>query len=670
MSANTQLSARRPKGKVPITLPHQAYAASMPVLLLQRLLALCLFYGIAVSLQDFPVAQLPIAFGLGFYLLVLWRWPTAWLLVLPGLLPVLDLTPWSGRTYFSEFDFLVLTTVAFSLLRPEGWLSALGISRRGWCLVLLLIVWQSCTTYRGLFPLQLIDGNSFNSFYSSYNSLRMAKGFFWALLLLPSLGQAIARQQLSSDSDALGRLITIGMLCSLASGLLALLWERALFTGLFNLDTPYRATGLFSGIATGGASVDAHLLMTLPFTLLIFVLWSRQVVHFAGLVLLTLALYATAITFSRANYPALMLGLATAVGADLWLARDSLKTLRHVYGHQRSHKRLWGGLVLLLMVTVPLLSGNYIQQRFSSVSTDLQTRLDHWQGALNIMPDDISVRVLGVGKGRFPNRYFWSRPDAKVAATVTHASESGQSFARFSPSDDSGDLFLRQRFSVIEPGPYRLKISLRPTQERSMRLLLEVCERLIFEVYRECGWLGINSHDDPSRWETYYKPVEVAELGKEYWYGSRPIDLAILNRGIRDGIEIGHVELVTPSGKQLLSNSDFTEGFDHWLLYSGDHLAWHIKNIWVDALFEGGWLGLSVFIALGIALAWVLIKKLNHGDWLVIPLAAAFVGAASVGLFDSLFDEPRIGLLFYLLVWIALTKHTGIFRPSGIESNG
>jgi len=319
---------------------------------------------------------------------------------------------------------------------------------------------------------------------------------------------------------------------------------------------------------------------------------------------------------------------------------------------------------------VPLLSGNYIQQRFSSVSTDLQTRLDHWQGALNIMPDDISVRVLGVGKGRFPNRYFWSRPDAKVAATVTHASESGQSFARFSPSDDSGDLFLRQRFSVIEPGPYRLKISLRPTQERSMRLLLEVCERLIFEVYRECGWLGINSHDDPSRWETYYKPVEVAELGKEYWYGSRPIDLAILNRGIRDGIEIGHVELVTPSGKQLLSNSDFTEGFDHWLLYSGDHLAWHIKNIWVDALFEGGWLGLSVFIALGIALAWVLIKKLNHGDWLVIPLAAAFVGAASVGLFDSLFDEPRIGLLFYLLVWIALTKHTGIFRPSGIESNG
>ncbi len=59
----------------------------------------------------------PLAPVLAAMLLLLWSaasflWPAAWLFVVPALLPVIDLTQWTGLLTIEEFDILVLGAAA------------------------------------------------------------------------------------------------------------------------------------------------------------------------------------------------------------------------------------------------------------------------------------------------------------------------------------------------------------------------------------------------------------------------------------------------------------------------------------------------------------------------------------------------------------------------------
>jgi hypothetical protein len=51
------------------------------------------------------------------YGLVLWRWPGLWLAVIPAVLPVVDLAPWTGWTPIGEPDLFVLVTIGVLALR-------------------------------------------------------------------------------------------------------------------------------------------------------------------------------------------------------------------------------------------------------------------------------------------------------------------------------------------------------------------------------------------------------------------------------------------------------------------------------------------------------------------------------------------------------------------------
>ncbi|NIB43111.1 right-handed parallel beta-helix repeat-containing protein [Pseudomaricurvus alkylphenolicus] len=607
-----------------------------------RCLGLTLLGIVGWSLVQFPSHIEMLVFWLCAYAVVLCFLPSVWLLVIPAALPVLDLTLWTGRVYWGEFDFLILTTVAVSLIRAEPWLRALQLRKRAWLLIALVTGWQLVVTCRGLLPLQPIDSNSFTSFYSPYNGLRLAKGYFEALLLLVPLGQALERD------SALHRWVVAGMAGSFAVGALALIWERALFTGLFNFSTPYRATGLFSGTSIGGAAVDAHLLLTLPFVLLLPVVWKRIWVYIFAALILVAGLYGSFITFSRANYPAALASLLILV-------------LSWIYANRRSWRpsKSWlmggaimsGGVIMLAIFSAP-----YIQSRFTTTFDDLNTRFEHWSHVANIMDSDVSTQMFGMGKGRFPITYYWNRPKGDHYPQLTHEITNDETFVRLSRSGTAGNLFLRQRFVITEPGPYRLHIQLKPLEARKESLLMEVCERLVFQAFRECRWYKVKTSADNTTWEEHSRNININRLGKTYWYGTRPVEIAILNRGIKQGIDIKQVQLLTPGGKQLFSNTDFSSGLDHWSVYSGDHLAWHVKNIWVDAYFEGGWLGLASFLLLLLGLTAKLWIQISRGNFLAGAAASALVGGLMVGLFDSLFDDPKITLLFFLLCWIALNS--------------
>ncbi|MFZ3287624.1 MAG: hypothetical protein WA191_12345, partial [Telluria sp.] len=60
----------------------------------------------------YPFAGTPLApLLLGYGALLCWR-PTLWLALLPALLPVLDLAPWTGWFFLEEIDLFLLMSAA------------------------------------------------------------------------------------------------------------------------------------------------------------------------------------------------------------------------------------------------------------------------------------------------------------------------------------------------------------------------------------------------------------------------------------------------------------------------------------------------------------------------------------------------------------------------------
>jgi hypothetical protein len=52
----------------------------------------------------------------------------------------------------------------------------------------------------------------------------------------------------------------------------------------------------------------------------------------------------------------------------------------------------------------------------------------------------------------------------------------------------------------------------------------------------------------------------------------------------------------------------------------------------------------------------ILLKRIRAGDRLALLLMASLVGFLAVGLADSVFDEPRMALLFFFMVWLSMIK--------------
>lgn len=233
---------------------------------------------------------------LGYIALLVWR-PALWLALLPALLPVLDLAPWTGWFFLEEIDLLLLATAAVGYWRLAGGGARASLPRPvGMALVLVSLAY-AIACVRGLAPLAPPDLNSFANYLSPYNALRIAKGWFWALLLLPLL--------MRDAGPALVRIRTHfmpGMLAGLGLAALAATHERMVFPGLLNLASDYRTSAPFSAMHTGGAALDGYLALCLPLVALWLADGSRQARAALAIALLALGAYAGLTTFSRGLY--------------------------------------------------------------------------------------------------------------------------------------------------------------------------------------------------------------------------------------------------------------------------------------------------------------------------------------------------------------------------------
>ncbi len=136
-----------------------------------------------VTVIGFPVASWALAFGLVVYAVALLRFPTAtYLIAIPMLLPVFDLAPLSGRFYWDEFDVVLAVTLGVRLVTvlPTARSSVPVPKTALW----LLFVSIFASAAIGVWPIAPVDANAFTSYLSTYNALRVAKGYFWAGAIL------------------------------------------------------------------------------------------------------------------------------------------------------------------------------------------------------------------------------------------------------------------------------------------------------------------------------------------------------------------------------------------------------------------------------------------------------------------------------------------------------
>ena len=588
-----------------------------------------------------PFARIPLAVGALLYVLLLLRYPHAWLILIPGLLPVLDLAPWSGRFFFDEFDLMLLLTLAVGY----GHLSTAPVGKTrlppGLLWVLGLFAISSLISLAlALLPLTPLDLNSFAHYYSPYNALRVAKGFFWALALLPLL-----TRQLQAGVPV-GRLFSLGMMVGLVGAVLTIVWERAVFPGLADFTRDFRAAGLMSSMHTGGSSIEALLVLTMPF-LAAIVDWQRsRIARLASIGLLLGGFYALAVTYARGGYVAM--GLVLLVLASGWILRG-----KRVTGTRTLSYVVVAGLLVMLMVA-PILGGQFAQSRLAQTGRDAGVRMAHWQNALAIKEKGWQSELFGMGLGRYPVTYFYRSQESARSASFSYFQRGGQQGLSLGAGTP---LYVEQKVQVRHDVAYQLRVMAR-SASGGAGLNVLLCERTFFDSFG-CTSATFKLSDT---WSGYQQPLTVS------WPGGRgrPVTLSLENFSPGSVAEIGSISLRDPAGRDVISNGDFSRGADRWFFSTFDHLGWHIKNLWVALLFEQGWLGLLAFALLsGYALTQITRHFLRSGDMVSLSVLAGLVGILTVGAVDSLFDAPRLTLLFFLTLLVGCLHGESLTAMAG-----
>ena len=129
-------------------------------------------------------------------------------------------------------------------------------------------------------------------------------------------------------------------------------------------------------------------------------------------------------------------------------------------------------------------------------------------------------------------------------------------------------------------------------------------------------------------------------------------------------IEIGHIRMLDPRGRDILANGDFSRGTERWYFTDDQHLIWRIKNQYLMSLFEGGVLGLvSLMLLAGTALAGA-VRAMGRGNRMAAPVAASLLAFLCSGVFDYLLEGPRLAALFYIIAFCGLTVVGAETRPA------
>ena len=602
--------------------------------------ALLLLAAVGIAVARYPLPGPWLTIALTAYGLFIWRFPSSALPAVLALLPLLNFAQWTGWVLVNEFDLVMGVTLAVHLLQrrtqPDEHRAG---NKIGWLLAPLAASFLISAGI-GLFPLQVFDYDALSTYWSHYNGLRTLKGFLWAWALLPLLAR-----QAGQEGRVEGCIMT-GMALGLGAEAVMVAWERFIFTGLFNFSTDYRAMGTFPELHTGGGDVHAYLVMAIPFA----VAWSFSrpgVMRVAaGAVLFALASYALAVTFTRGGYAGYF-GALFVLGITLTinLARQRTWIVKRM---------AVAGIVAAagMAVIVPIMMGPFMQYRLAGAHGEAGTRTGHWARAIDMMDAQWSTTLFGMGLGSFPRTFLvMARDDA--TATFSYKHEDGNGFVRVGSGKA---LYFGQRVPVEAGRNYTLAVDLRSSRPNA-GVGVSVCEKSEQNSF-QCKGLGFQVKEAGGNWQHQEVAFNADDVGSALgrFHLRRPVFLSFGNAAPGTVLDIDNVRLLDESGRDLIANGDFSRGGARWTFQADDHLPWHIFNLWVEILFEQGWLGVLAFALVVVVSLIRLIRKVWRGDVFAGALLAGIAGFLVIGLTESLFDGPRVTTLFFLLLFTALRR--------------
>ena len=709
--------------------------------------------------------------------------PTVWLITVPVLLPVFDLTLWSGRLYINEFDLLVLTTAAAHFLTAPAGQQFPKFVGTGGVMVALLGISLIVSMLIGALPLPSPDANQLGSYLSNYNALRVGKSIIWAMLLMAPLQRSLSQNNVRTAS-----FIVMGISIGLALVGLVVLWERgvllaiaqsrghfyaarySILGALLDFTSEYRATALFSEMHTGGEAIDTYLALASPIAAAGALGLRHPALRLFCVVALCLGVYAVVATFSRGLYFGLGGGMATvfilsAIGRKGQLGSRhaalraiaatviAIAALAEAYSHggfdalcyglalggsclAAAHRgggrwrwpaatgfgvstavgcyalfhafqlsrynvidpqtalllggscavglaaaaALLGGRVIpkekrlsaavaflsfsvVAVIAIPATVGTRMVERFSTSSADADVRWMHWEEALRLMGPDWEDYAFGMGLGSFPALYFRRGMGPETRASYRYLADATQTWLELG----SGDFNLTQKVPVKPAAKYNLSLRTR-AKEPDGRVTVKLCPKLILFSDRytpDCLEFTFKS-EPPGDWVVQGISFDSGSLGKNApldW----PITLMLHNDSGEHVIDITDIHLTDSLGEAVV-NGNFAAGGDRWILISDfEHLAWHIKNLYLEVFFESGAGGLVVFLFAMSAALTNAIRAVRRQGLIGAGIAGSLVAFALVGLTGSLLDNPRPALLFFILLIWALQPVRPNLSPLAIE---
>lgn len=569
---------------------------------------------------------------LGLFLLgcgiVAWSKPLAIIALVPAALPILDLAPWSGRFFLDEFDILLLITLTIGLVRTPIKATASVFDGPLKLVLGLVLLSYAISTLRAFIPVPVLDENSFSSYFSPFNALRISKGLVWAILFVALYCRIATRNR------NVFRWFAWGMVLGLASTVAIIIHEKLLFGGVFNFQDEYRATGPFSAIHTGGAYIEGYLSTAVPFLILLTVRTKSLLQRIAGCTLLLATTYALMMTVSRNGFLAYAIAfscalLATFVGSENRWRRSALIFLLGATS---------------LGVAIPIFKGEFTQQRMSTVSQDWRVRTNHWVNGLAMRSDDWLTSFFGAGVGSFLDTQYWNGPPELHPSRHALVRDGQNVYLRIAPGNT---LYVEQISKVAGNTHYRLSFDFRSSSPEAIAGV-GLCEKWMLASSNCATLQKVELATQVNAWKTFEFNVDTQTLGSDHWLMRSPVKLSFFTNN-KDTIELDNISLIhTEMGQEIIENGRFNNGLDHWFFTSDEHLAWHIKSLPVAILFDQGWLGLLV---IGFFLIGAMLKSVRRafaGSTSAGIFFSACMGFIIVGLFDTLIDSPRF--LFLLVV--------------------
>ena len=522
--------------------------------------------------------------GVAVCAVVVWRQPAAMLLLVPALLPLLDLAPWTGRFVWDEFDLLMTVGLAVGYWRTPAAATSNATPTPAFTLwraaFVMLVLSFAISGLIGAWPLAWPDASSLASYSGGANVFRIVKGVVWAALFI-----GLARR-LASGGHAIGPPFAVGTVFGLLGVVTFVLWERAAFVGLFDLQSSYRVTGPFAAMHRGGAFVECYLAVATTLAAAAWLDFRGAWLRIAGAMLLAGAAYATAVTFSRNGYVAF--GLALGLFALVEILRGA-RTAK-VGGSKALAPLL--ALVIVASVGAPVLLGPFAQERLARWQQDLTLRQAHWADALGMRDDGLRTGVFGMGVGRFPDLHFWRSREASHASTVRVERDGDRRILRLG---GGAPTYVDQFVSPDADRAYTLSARLRANVP-SAALTVSVCKKWML-TSSNCSQVVVHSAAVPGAWVHADVPLPLDPAATTGW-GPQPLKLALHSPAMGVVLDIDTVELRAADGSDLIDNGGFERGLDRWHFSTDIDPPWHIHSLPLTVLFDQGWFGALAWVAL------------------------------------------------------------------------